>query len=345
MSSLVVDPFDVSRDPALPSLARALDPAEVSDQLQRRLTGLTEGTGRIRLLGVRVVRYKPHRRCVIEYRVELEKRRDVQRLTLLGKVRARRFGKSGYRLLKSLWDAGFDSESADGISVPEPIGTIPEFRMWLQRKVPGRLATDLLDTVAGVDVAVRLAEAAHKLHQVRIELDATHSMQDELTILRERLPSAAHGDPHLHHRIEEILRACDQLAAPHWPNPMRTIHRDFYTDQAIVDGRRVYLLDFDLCCRADPALDLGNLLGHITEQSLRTQGTSAGLRHVEAAALERFVELSGEQHRPAVDVYTTLTLVRHIYLSTLFPERQDTTDLLADLCEERLWRQLGAASH
>ena len=51
---------------------------------------------------------------------------------------------------------------------------------------------------------------------------------------------------------------------------------------------------------------------------------------------ELFVELSGERTRVAVRVYATLTFVRHIYLSTLFPERRPFTGKLIELCEERL---------
>ena len=51
---------------------------------------------------------------------------------------------------------------------------------------------------------------------------------------------------------------------------------------------------------------------------------------------DRFVELSGDDTRPAVLAYTTLTLVRHIYLSTLFPERAPFTLQFIELCEQRL---------
>jgi hypothetical protein len=51
---------------------------------------------------------------------------------------------------------------------------------------------------------------------------------------------------------------------------------------------------------------------------------------------ERFVQLAGKGVRPAVRAYGTLTLVRHIYLSTEFSERHPFTDKLIHLCEERL---------
>jgi hypothetical protein len=56
-----------------------------------------------------------------------------------------------------------------------------------------------------------------------------------------------------------------------------------------------------------------------------------------AAALEeRFVELSGAGTRAAVRAYTTLTLVRHIYLSTQFWERSPFTERVLELSEELL---------
>src|SRR5439155_8520258 len=118
------------------------------------------------------------------------------------------------------------------------------------------------------------------------------------------------------------------------------IHRDFYADQVIVDGERLFLLDFDLYCEGDPALDIGNFLGHITEQSLRILGDAGALADRERAMEERFVELTGTAPA-AVRAYATLTLVRHVYLSTLSPDRRLFTQSLIELCEERL----GVARH
>src|SRR5262249_50836435 len=129
---------------------------------------------------------------------------------------------------------------------------------------------------------------------------------------------------------------CDRLgAATPLPAPCG-IHRDFYPDQVIVDGSRLYLIDFDLYCESDPGLDIGNFLGHITEQSLRTLRDPAAMADLEGAMEERFVALSGEATRTAMRAYATLTLVRHVYLSTLFPERRPFTGSLMELCEERL---------
>src|SRR5215210_4782155 len=203
----VIDPFGVARDEAMPSLAAVLEP----DEAQRRLG---DALGPVMLREIRVARYKPGRRCVIEYDVEMGRREGPpEAITLIGKVRRMRSGKSGYRLLRAFRDAGFGDAARDGIMVPEPVGVVREFRMWLQRKVPGQVATDLLATPAGEDLTRRIAEAAHKLHEARVPTKRSHTMSDELRILHERLPEVARAKPEWTGRIERLLAACDRLGA------------------------------------------------------------------------------------------------------------------------------------
>jgi hypothetical protein len=337
MSIPVDDPFGVRDDPAMPTLAPALDPGEAQQQFGHGLPRLSGENGVVNLRAIRVTRYKPLRRCIIEYDVATE-RPDApsETATLIGKVRVKRSGKSGLELMEKAWNAGFSADSRDGISVPEPIGLIESFHMWLQRKVSGRTATELLAEPNGKMLAQKIAEAAHKLHLSGIPPKRSHSLADELRILHERLPAVAQENPRWERRITRLLEACERLAVT-LPEPIpQGIHRDFYADQVIVDGPRLYLIDFDLYCSGDPALDIGNFMAHITEQSLRCYGDPSVLQDSERALEERFLELAGQSMRLAVRTYATLTLVRHIHLSTLFPERRHLTGQILELCEERL---------
>jgi aminoglycoside phosphotransferase (APT) family kinase protein len=280
---------------------------------------------------------KPGKRCVIEYDVRVEHpdgRRE--KAVLIGKIRARRYGNEACRLQEALWNAGFQTGAPDRVSVPEPIGLVPPMRMWLQRKVPGTVATELLTGPEGVALARRVAKALHKLHRAGVSTHRRHTMADELRILRQCLWSVARAKPDLAPRLERLLEACERLGAQTPPPVPCGIHRDFYPDQVIVRGKRLHLLDFDLYCLGDPALDVGNFLGHVIEQSLREHDRPDAMRDREVELEERFIRLTGQHARPAVPAYTTLTLARHIYLSTQFAGRSATTDRLVDLCEERL---------
>ena len=111
----------------------------------------------------------------------------------------------------AVWNAGFHAHSSDGISVPEPIGVIPRFKMWLQRKIIGAEATTELLRRDGALLARRLAEAIHKLHTAEVPAKRSHTMADELRILHEHLPQVAEVKPELNRRIARLLRACDRL--------------------------------------------------------------------------------------------------------------------------------------
>jgi hypothetical protein len=333
----VVDPIGVSADSALPTLSLAVDPAVVAQEFKRGLPLLAGPNGIVRVKAIRVLRYRPGLRCLIEYDVRVEQPgQKRQKRTLLGKMRVRQFGMSDYRLMRRLWRAGFNSHTSDGIAVPKPIGVLPKFRMWLQLRAPGRPISELLAEAGAVALARRVADAAHKLHCARVPTHKRHTMADELRILERCLRAVASARPDWSHRLERLFRACKRLAKA-TPKPQTCgVHRDFYADQVLAKGDQLYLLDFDLYCRGDPGLDIGNFLGHITEQSLREHGDPLALSEIEQALEERFVELSGERVRPAVQAYAVLTLARHIYLSTRFPERRPWTESLLKLCEERL---------
>jgi hypothetical protein len=336
MNAVATTETAVPLDKDLPQLALAMDREAVAKEFKKCLPLVSRG-GRLRLKDIRVIRHKPGRRCVIEY-VTRVYRPDAskEKVILIGKTRARRSGNEGFRLQKAIWDAGFDSESGDRISVPEPIGVISAFQMWIQRKVKGPTADLLLAQSGGVGLARRIAGAIHKLHCARVPTEKAHTIHDELRILRECLAEVALVHPQWAPRLDSLMTACEKRGAATPAAGTCGIHRDFYASQVIVEGDRLWLLDFDLYCQGDPALDAGNFIGHVTEQSLRECGSPDVLGEVERAVEDEFARLSGEKTRPALRLYRDLTLARHIFLSTKFPERQHTTERLLALCEGRL---------
>ncbi|HSU55034.1 MAG TPA: phosphotransferase [Candidatus Dormibacteraeota bacterium] len=335
MNALAADPSVEPLDPQLPLLAIALNRDTARREFKRRLPGLS-GDGKLRLKDIRMIRHKPGRRCVVEYDVELVRPdQPAELVTLIGKTRARRSGNEAFRLQKAIWDAGFNSSSQDLISVPEPIGVISAFQMWFQRKVRGSTADQLLTTTGGPSVARRIVQSICKLHRSGVPSEKMHSIRDELRILHDCLAQTATLLPQCGTRLSRLMASCQTRSAQIPPGGHCGIHRDFYSSQVIIDQDRLWLLDFDLYCQGDPALDLGNFIAHVTEQSLRECGSADAMIQIESALEEEFVLLAGEQVRPALHLYRDLTLVRHIFLSTKFPERHHLTESLLTLCEAR----------
>src|SRR5262249_13984831 len=127
----VIDSFGVTADSELPTLRLALDPVQVSKHLSQRVRRLRRT--RSRLQSIQVLHYKPARRCLLEYELDVEESGLApHRVSIIGKIRAQKSGKRSYRFQQALWRAGFAADSADGISVPEPLGVIPELQMCLQ---------------------------------------------------------------------------------------------------------------------------------------------------------------------------------------------------------------------
>jgi hypothetical protein len=331
----------------LPRVREALDPDRARDAIGD-IARQVYGDDALALHSIRVVRHKLGRRCLIAYRFhrgdqshqsDQSDRRGA--LTLLGKVHAKRRHQQSYRLQLALWRNGFDEHSADGISVTRPIGIVGQWNMWLQEFVAGQTGWEALAGPHRGAVAARVAAAAHKYHRANVPTERVHSVAEELQVLEQRLSQVSRRLPAFRSRIEGVLQACRELASTLRPVASRGIHRDLYPDQILVAQDRIYLLDHDLYCRGDPSLDIGNFCAHLIEAGLRCEENAGALLASADSIANRFVALSagslsaGSQLQ-AVDVYTTLSLARHIYLSTQFAERQSTTLSVLAACEQRL---------
>ncbi len=336
MNEPVSDPGGAIGDPAMPMLRSALQPAYIAQRLHEIL-GPAPGIGRLELQTIRVRRHKPGRRCLIEYQLKHSNEDgSATTLSLLGKIRAKGLDRRSYDIQNALWREAFSPQADDRIGVPQPLGVLPELAMWLQCRVEGVPAMQRLTDPNGAELAERIAGAIHKLQCAGPPAPRRHGMADELRILHRQLTPVAEANPSWAKRIQRVLAASERLGASLPDSVFRPSHRDCYADNVMVNGNWVYLVDLDLYCMADPALDIGNFIGHVTEFALRSSGRSDALAHLEQALEAGYVDRAGEAMRAAVRVYATLTLVRHIAISQRIPERRAWTPGLLQLCEHRL---------
>lgn len=321
-------------DSALPTLAAAMDPATAGAavaaalQRHRQLSGLE-------FRAVELRRHKRGRRGLLRYEFA---NADGGVFQFAGKIQRRGIDARRFEQWTSLARGEFAAASPDGLSIPEPLATVPALQMTLQRWCPGRPLTELLAIPATAIPAVRrAAEAVHKLHGSRpTPALKPHTLSDELAILGPRLRHAAEELPEHAASVERVLEACAELADTLPVGRPVTIHRDFYPDQVLVEGDRIHLLDLDLLALGDPALDAGNFLAHVTEHALRHFGDATALMAVENAFRERFLALSPSTAIASVEAYRWLALARLVDLSLCLPGRRAVALPLLRLCHEAL---------
>lgn len=317
-------------------ISKALDPEYILPRLQRLPVFRSLEKDTLQVKNCRLVRYKPGRRCLIEYDVEMkESDGGCKRQTLMGKISAKGREEEHYLLNKHLWNACFKKINPREIAIPEPLGIIAELQMWMQQKVNGVNATVLLSP-GSIGLTGRIGTALFNLHHLNVDSKRSHTMLDELRILNDRLERVKEMMPASTNRLNRILDACHKIGTALPPSKFRGIHRDFYADQVIVAGPFTYLIDFDLYCMGDPALDIGNFLGHLTEQALRCFNDPYALADCEAALENQYLDHASDVSPASIQTYKTLTLARHIYISTQFDDRQAFSARLLELCEERL---------
>ena len=116
---------------------------------------------------VQVLRHKAGRRALLEYRLRPSSGSDAQEQILLGKLRFKGADRHGFRVQQALHARGF---SLPWLAVPEALAILPEQKLWLQRKVPGVMATRLLRPGSGTELATRIGRALAALHHAGAHL-------------------------------------------------------------------------------------------------------------------------------------------------------------------------------
>jgi len=341
IETLIKDPFNLMSDLALPTVTLALNPSYITDQFQRMST-ICQSYESLHLKSIEVVRHKVGKRCLIEYVCEMKRDNSIRTIVLLGKIRAKRSGKKDYQLQSELWENGFSRKSYDGISIAFPLGRLKKINMWLQEKLIGQNLEDLLLGPDSINIMPNVARAAYKIHVGGVLSRRRHTLINEVNILKDRFQRIYREYPNLEKRLQHLLQKAQSISCNLINRPLRPIHRDFYPEQIIIGSSsyssrgRVYIVDFDLFCMGDPAIDIGNFMGHLTEYSLRECGDELVLKQHEETVFESYIELSGATERSPVRVYALLTLMRHIYLCTLISQRQPFMMDIINLCEQKI---------
>jgi len=165
---------------------------------------------------VQVLRHKAGRRALLEYRLLPSSGTDAQEQVLLGKLHFKGADRHGFRVQQALHARGF---SLPWLAVPEALAILPEQKLWLQRKVPGVMATQLLRPGSGTELATRIGRALAALHHA-----GAHLLQaSEASFL-------PHGNP-----ASAPSQAATASSAPHGAPVQSTTVRPLITKRWTLD--------------------------------------------------------------------------------------------------------------
>jgi Ser/Thr protein kinase RdoA (MazF antagonist) len=304
--------------------------------MQRRLAAL--GAGSERLDQAELIRYKPGRRALILYHV----RDGANSRRLIGKMKASRPDVRTPDLHDALRAAGLDGRGPHRVGVPRSHGRIDDLNLWLQEAVPGIPLTDLLIPASDTAPSHRAGAALAQLHRTPVDTKRRWTMDDEVGVLDRALDAARALMPEAAQDIDIVMSGARAIASRLGSVQTCCIHRDFYSDQVLVDRESVWLVDLDLCAKGDPAIDLGNHLAHVAELALRRYGCEEALAAHEVAFLAGYGSVAPQPDAARVAAMRILSLSRHIYISTLFADRSHTTAPLIQTCSIQLDRLASA---
>ena len=260
------------RDPALP-LAEALDPGRMAEPLARA-AGLPSAPRDVR---ADVVNHKPGRRCVIVYAAGGRR--------LFGKLYARPvLAGRAHGWIEAVRAA--TAGPGEPPAVPAPRAVVPELGLALHAHAPG---TDLCRALGSPAVTL----AGRWLWRLHATAPPPGVKAEPLTHELVRLDWwCADARPSLRRRAATMLDDTHErlraLATSLPDRPAVLVHRDYYQENLLWDGRRVSVLDFDQLACGDPALDVAHFQAHLEalayRRTRRTQTYAAAVARFTAAA-------------------------------------------------------------
>lgn len=208
---------------------------------------------------VRVLRYRPHRRCVLLHGEGSDE--VVGKVYGPGRQAADVFARQGAIRARA---AGFD--------VPRPLKLAAD--VVLMERVPGTSLKELLGVANDGDGEVLARRAAASLaafHGVRLATAESRSFADDVKRVQKPVGRLAAVAPEFAARADGMLARLAPVAdaAPAERSPA-LVHGDFKPGQLLVDGDRMTIVDLDRACTGEPALDVGNFLAQFRKEALLT---------------------------------------------------------------------------
>ena len=272
-------------DPELDRLGEALDPQAMHRRFQA-IPGLERAAAPPR---IEALRYKPRLRCSLRYELDTG---DGTRI-IFGKMLARD-GAQTMSVLTRLHALGSENNAMPRIA--PPLAYWPDLRLLLQEAVTGgaELHSVVFDKEHSLDERYRwmciAGERLAGLHSGAGPEGPSRTLTDDVDELKGYAAAVGAADPELAHAYEAQLGRLfgeDGGGADLVPS-----HGAFRTDQFMVQGSELVMIDLDGFCWSEPARDVGNLFAYLGWRALRQPHQTAFVRPARDHFLRGYASVS-----------------------------------------------------
>ena len=295
-------------DDRLPWLAVATD----MNEMQRRFSDLPAFAGygdQIKLLEISPIRYKPGLHCVIRYTVQTASGKEM----FYGKS----FTGNAERLMQTLMDLHKSSqENPDMPLISAPVTVWPEMEMILQSAVrDGIEFTNFVYDQAYEESVreswmVKAGRALGEFHNNSTAPSETKTVYDDLRDLHEYTLIISKVRADLGVKYEEVIQQII-TKVDHFKEPKAVAsHGAMRTDQFLLQGDRLAMIDLDSYCWANPARDLGNFLAYLCWKAIRQPEHAQFIERAGRAFLEGYLSVQGDIDERWLSVYQAASLLK-----------------------------------
>jgi hypothetical protein len=262
--------------------------------------------------GVRLLAWRVHRRAV--FRVDSAQETSIYKF---------------YRKDRSLmrrW-AALPSEAGQRWRTPRVLDWNPEALLLRLEDCPGRSLNDRWLAGHGPPSdAEPINEVLAWLHERPLPKGLpTHGADEEMALLDKRIAAFHQTLREPPQEVDRIAsRVLNRLAIPSGSRPV-LCHRDLHDKQILLDPNGGgTLIDLDLVAAGPPALDVGNILGHLRLRALK----GARIRWDEIARRIAGSAIASRNIAESLPCWTASTLLR---LALIYSRRRRSLGLLEDL--------------
>jgi aminoglycoside phosphotransferase (APT) family kinase protein len=255
------------------------------------------------------VRYKPGLHCVIRYTVETPAGNKV----FYGKS----FSGNAERLMRTIMDLHRSSrENPDMPLIAAPVAVWPEMEMILQAAVPDGIEFTNFVYDQAYDESVReswMVKAGRALgvfHNNGTAPSETKTIYDDLRDLHEYTLIIEKVRADLATKYEEVIQQII-TKVDHFREPKAVAsHGAMRTDQYILQGDRLAMIDLDSYCWANPARDIGNFLAYLCWKAIRQPEHAQFVERAGRAFLEGYLSVHSDIDERWLSVYQAASLLK-----------------------------------